>query len=139
MHRNSSSVVLLALMMVASACARPQQKPVDCSAAVTQQEMNWCAAQDANKAETEMNRALDALLNKYRKDAVFVQRVKQAQHAWLQFRDAELAAQFATAPGESPQMRYGSMYPLCYSNVKAALTRHRTEQLEDLLKSGGGC
>jgi uncharacterized protein YecT (DUF1311 family) len=86
-----------------------------------------------------MNHALDALLRKYKDDAVFLQRVKEAQRLWLEFRDAELAAQFPIAKGESPQLQYGSMYPMCYANAKAALTRQRTEQLEDLLKSGKGC
>jgi uncharacterized protein YecT (DUF1311 family) len=138
MGKTLSSLIALVLL---AAGPRPgsQEKAPDCSNAVTQQEINRCAATDANNAEAEMNKVLEAFTSRHKKDAVFVQRVREAQQAWLRYRDAQLSAQFATAPGESTQVHYGSMYSMCYSNAKAELTRQRTEQLKEMVKSGKGC
>jgi uncharacterized protein YecT (DUF1311 family) len=85
------------------------------------------AAAQFKAADREMNRVYEAILKKYAKDTVFIAKLKNAQRAWLAFRDAELAANY---PDPEPQFAYGSVYPMCASYLVAELTRERTKQLK---------
>ena len=57
------------------------------------------------------------------------ERLKAAQRLWVQLRDADLAAQFPLAEGQSAQLEYGSIYLLEYATAQAELTRQRTAYL----------
>ena len=60
--------------------------------------------------------------------------------AW--FRDAEVAAKFPLAPGQSAQAQYGSVFPMCQDQFKATLTAQRTAQLKawlDGVAEGDAC
>lgn len=93
----------------------------------TQGDMNRDADNDFIKADRELNRAYLAVLKKHAGDTTFIAKFKTAQRAWLVFRDAEIAAHF---PDADPRLAYGSVYPMCASNLKTELTLKRIEQLK---------
>lgn len=102
--------------------------------AQTQAELNGCAVAEAKQAQTEMERALDALLKARAADAVAVQKLNAAQTAWLAYRDAELAARF---PSAEPATDYGSSFPTCFGLEQARLFQDRARALEQLTPQGG--
>ncbi len=103
---------------------------VDCTNAMTQNEMTYCAEQDWNSADRALNVAykvavaaakeIDAGLDA--KDQGALDYLKQAQRAWITFRDAACAA-------EGYAMHGGSAEPMVIYGCRARLTRERTEGL----------
>jgi len=137
MPRSSTkSLVFCVGFGLAVAGLRGQQSPQSKACfdkALTQMEMNKCAGADADAAESEMNRTYQAILKKYADQPLFMQRLREAQRAWLVFRDAQIEMRFPIAAKESPPARYGSVYPMCHSQYKAQLTQRRTQELEQWL------
>jgi len=113
----------------------PAAAETQCNTAGTGEEMNVCAANDLAKAEKELNAVYQALLKKEAKNTVFIQKLRNAQRAWVAFRDADLDATYACAD-ESPFVCWGSMLPLCEASYKEKVTRERTERLRRLLNEG---
>ncbi len=111
---------------------------VDCSNAMTQAEMNACAAADFQTAD----KALNALWPKVRKAMAAWDKtlsetslgtgaeaaVVKAQRAWIDYRDGQCDAEGFSAHG-------GTMEPLLIESCKATMTRARTQELEALLKT----
>ncbi len=106
-----------------------------CDPAGNQTEMNICAEEEFEKADAELNKVYDALLQKEKKDALFTRKLRESQRAWIRFRDAELEATFACEG--SPFVCWGSMYPLSYNSYKAKMTKDRTERLRKYLTEEG--
>lgn len=106
----------------------------ECDGPVTQAEMNACQAALWQAADAELNAAygearaymveLDANLSQDRRGAA--DKLREAQRAWITFRDAACAA--AGWP-----MRGGTAEPLLVNGCLTELTRQRTAQLRDLL------
>lgn len=117
---------LLALAPVPAALAGS----VDCSAAMAQQDINQCLAEDWQAADAELNRAykaararaaeIDSLLELDQRGAA--DSLKAAQRAWIVFRDAACAT-------EGFVMRGGSAEPMLVYGCLAGLTRSRTADL----------
>lgn len=96
-------------------------------------------AADFKAADAELNRVYQQVLAKYADEPTFVHRFKQAQRAWIKFRDAHLEARY---PALDKRGEYGSIYSLCFSNLMAELTEARTQQLKlwlDGIGEGDGC
>lgn len=110
---------------------------IRCNANGTQIELNACARDEFDKADKELNQVYQQLIKKEAKDALFISKLRNAQKAWIGFRDAELEARFACAE-KAPNHCWGSMYPMSYFYRKAELTRDRTRQLQQMLKEGYG-
>ena len=90
-------------------------------------------------ADDELNHVYQAILSKYKDDREFLEKLRNAQRAWLTFRDAELAAKF---PLGDKQYHYGSVYPMCANLFLAQRTRERVKQLREWLdgqKRGSVC
>jgi uncharacterized protein YecT (DUF1311 family) len=119
---------LLFSMMATQACGATKDSCYD--TAKTQFELNECAAGDLKEADDELNRVYREILKRNAHDAVFLERLKSAQRAWISFRDAELEALF---PDPEKQVAYGSAYPMCYANWKKKITVQRTQQLRKWL------
>lgn len=100
-----------------------------CPDAMTQPDMNRCAAQEFQQADAELNRVYRLLT----KDAGAAERAKlrAAQLAWLKFRDAYCDYEAFGNKG-------GSIYPMVYSFCLAAVTRERAKQFEEILREAGG-
>src|SRR5205085_5461153 len=110
-------------------CANPQ----------VQQEMNFCAGQDFERADAELNAAYrTAITEAQAADREFASyqtgtagrssepgeeaSLREAQRAWVTFRDAHCR-------GESFEARGGSMQPMLDEGCRATLTRARTAEL----------
>ncbi len=100
----------------------------------TQLNLNTEASSEFQAADAEMNRVYKEILLLYKDNAQFIMNLRSAQRAWLKFRDAELEAHYPATPHENRHHLYGSVFPMCLANSKAALTRLRIEQLRVWLK-----
>ena len=103
---------------------------------MAQSEMNRCAGEDAMAADTELDRVYQDLLAKSKGDTNATKKLRDAQRAWLAFRDAQLQALY---PAEDKQREYGSIYPMCYAIVATAMTKERIAQLRKMLHDKDPC
>jgi uncharacterized protein YecT (DUF1311 family) len=129
--------VIGALHPILAVLASATSQPADCADPQTQHDMNRCAALDFERA--------DAALNALWPDAIaYVRardespplegdrgpsgeiRLREAQRAWILFRDAHCAV-------EAYEMRGGSAEPLLYNGCRARITEARTRQLRALI------
>ncbi len=95
-----------------------QQSP--CARAVTQFELNDCAAREYKNADTILNAVYNRIQSKI--EGVNLQNLKEAQRAWIKYRDADCA-------GEAVY-RGGSRSPMLQAFCAAALTKDRTKELK---------
>ena len=105
----------------------------------TQLQINQCSDLDNQIADKELNSVYQAVLNKHANDKSFIENFKQAQRAWLKWRDAEMAAIY---PEQKQPGYYGSSFASCWSGQLATLTRERTLQLRkwlDGMQEGDVC
>ena len=127
--------VLLALALQGSLDARARE--FHCDDPQNQMEMNMCAGLDFERADAELNtvwrqviadaRARDRELDRrYDQRPTTEAKLREAQRAWLVFRDAHCTVQ------GYDEARGGSMEPMVYGGCRAALTRQRTAQLRGL-------
>jgi uncharacterized protein YecT (DUF1311 family) len=111
-------------------CANPQ----------AQQEMNYCAGEDFRRADAELNSVYrTAIASAQAADREYARvadggggpndggpgeeaTLREAQRAWVAFRDANCRL-------ESFEARGGSMQPMIDGNCRATLTRTRTAEL----------
>jgi uncharacterized protein YecT (DUF1311 family) len=126
---------LICWVLLISGDAQDQVKSTKCyDTAQTQTGLNECAGADLAKADRELNRTYQLILEKYAKDSLFLQRLEQAQRAWLAFRDAEIEMKYPGANARELTARYGTVYPMCFASYKAELTEQRTRELSAWLK-----
>ncbi|MEI9994521.1 MAG: lysozyme inhibitor LprI family protein [Rhizomicrobium sp.] len=121
-----------ALLAAALACCVSPAVPahaaddyVDCAHAITQFDMNICADKDYYKSDGKLNAVYKTL--RAALDDGGRLKLRDAQRAWIQFRDQECRL-------ESAQNEGGTIYPMVYAGCVTALTDARTRQLEQLLK-----
>ena len=103
---------------------------VDCANAEAQVEMTYCAEQDWNAADAELNVAYQhamAALKQIDADLPIADRgaadfLRQAQRDWISYRDNACAA-------EAYAMHGGSAEPMVIYGCRARLTRERTDGL----------
>ncbi len=122
-------IIILCLLVTASRVrAQKTTKSPDClDTAQSQGELNECAFGKASQADHELNQTYQAILQKYSDRAVFIDRLRKAQRAWLTFRDAQLEMMFPSGEGA------GSVEPMCYGLYKAELTQQRSKELRQWL------
>lgn len=126
-----AALVLCASLAILASAQRRRPKRDCYDAAQTQSAMNQCAAKELEQADAELNRVYRRLLDVNREDKLFVEKMTEAERAWIAFRDAQMDALYP--PVENPRADYGSVYPMCYGRAKAKLTRERTAQLRAML------
>lgn len=140
--RRAGLLILLVALPLAALAAPDDDGSISCDAQRTQAQINACAGAAFGRADAELNRVWQAIQTKYADQPVFLARLKAAQRAWLSFRDAEMAARFPLAPGQQAHVEYGSVFPMCESQLKATLTAQRTAQLKvwlDGVEEGDVC
>jgi uncharacterized protein YecT (DUF1311 family) len=135
MIRKSITIVVLSCNLFASKPGRQQAvASTKCfDKARTQSELNECAGADANAADRELNDLYQSILKKYADRSLFIKRLREAQRAWLKYRDAQIEMKFPTSEKESDETDHGSVYPMCYSSYKASLTAQRSKELHEWL------
>jgi len=89
----------------------------------TQNELNQCAGSAFEKADAEMNRVYQPLMSATaRRGESYQQKLKEAQQAWLKYRDA-------TCESEAAINAEGTIYPTAYNYCLAQVTTERTKRL----------
>lgn len=126
-------VILIALAVALPAAG----DDIGCNPEGNQLALNACARDEFSKADNDLNQAYQALIRKKADDKLFISKLRLAQKAWLVFRDAELEARFACAENDI-KICWGSTYPMLFLSSKAALTRDRNIQLQQMLTDNGG-
>lgn len=112
---------------------------IDCANAMAQMEMNQCAYQDWEKADARLNAVYKqavALLKDWdgnlpKDEQGGVEALKEAQRAWITFRDKACEA-------EGYAMKGGSAEPLLIYGCMRQLTEERVNHLQGMLDAYGG-
>lgn len=89
--------------------------------------MNQDACAQHKKADQALNATYAIVRKDYAKDPQFLAKLKQAQRAWIAFRDAQREARF---PQADKSAEYGSVNPSCRCAVLSELTEQRTKELK---------
>jgi uncharacterized protein YecT (DUF1311 family) len=133
----ASGLVCAWLTLIAGAAvgAEKQGEPKEeekglCPEAETQLELNACASRMYQEEDAKLNRIYQEILKKYKDDSVFTKKFREAQRAWLKFRDAQFYAMFPQILDSRDQYNYGSVFPMCSGLYKARLTHSRVEELQ---------
>jgi uncharacterized protein YecT (DUF1311 family) len=117
--------VLAILITGLLACPAPAQSQSDCSTATTTASMRACAIARYETAQ----RDLDETIGKLEKslDTIGNQRLKDAQAAWVKFRDAN--ADFI-----ADSARGGTLAPVLRESTLADMTEARSNELKKVLR-----
>lgn len=127
------------IALVTALLLAAQDPQVNCENPQVQQEMNYCAEQDADRADAELNtvyrsaieseRAADREFASYQTGTPGTSSepgaeasLREAQRAWVAFREAHCRL-------EGYEARGGSMEPMLEAGCRAAITRARTAEL----------
>lgn len=135
----SIKLAILALLCIVHSAIASDQAQSCLDNADTQAAINHCLQLEHESADQELNRVYQSILLKHADSPKFLQKLKLAQRAWIQWRDAELAAIF---PESAEAGFYGSSFSACQSTHSDILTRQRTQQLRqwlDGLEEGDVC
>jgi uncharacterized protein YecT (DUF1311 family) len=98
----------------------------DCwSGANTQSAMNLCAEKEYQAADAELNRVYQAVIALGNDE--FKRLVREAQRAWLKYRDAHVASIYP------PGYHYATKRPMCEKLLLMRMTRERTVELRRFL------
>jgi uncharacterized protein YecT (DUF1311 family) len=127
---------VLALCLLAVPVAAQE---IDCSTAMAQSDLNQCAYQDWEQADAELNTVYKEVVAAYSAlDADLpeelgsgVETLREAQRAWISFRDLACEA-------EGFAMRGGSAEPLLVYGCMRALTEERIGHLQGMLDAYEG-
>ncbi len=119
-QRDRMKSLLLAVLLAAPSAALAQ----------TQMELTDSACAKYRQADAALNASYGQILAEHKKEAAFVAKFKEAQRAWVKFRDAHISSVF---PAENAQAEYGSSFPMCSCAEAASLTSQRVEQLKQWL------
>ena len=121
---------MIALLAALALASQTPPEDRDCDDAMNQSELNFCAARNFEKADAELNRQFRAVITELRADGFDYddgrqsgeQKLREAQRAWIIFRDAHCTL-------EAYESRGGSMEPMLYNGCRARITRERIVQL----------
>ena len=129
MNRNfrskTSSVLVILSLLIASHAQGPEQVPAsktkDCQSAGTTSEMRECANASYEVAQRELDSAYQNLIAHL--DSSQRLKLRVAQKAWLQYRDANAQFHFSLAQG-------GTLAPLIRTSVLTEMTQARASELK---------
>lgn len=130
--------IRLALAFGLFACPAAAQD-VDCATAMAQADLNACAYQDWEEADARLNAVYKEVVAAYtqmdeglpKELGSGVQTLREAQRAWVTFRDKACEA-------EGFAMRGGSAEPLLIYGCMRVLTEERIGHLQGMLDAFGG-
>lgn len=118
--------VLMLLLVTAFYCfAQEQKKPEPCTDAQTQAEMTMCWGKEYKAADVRLNEAYRQFASKL--DEEDKAQLKNAQLAWLKYRDAN--CDFV-----ADQYKGGTMRPMIAAICLADVTNNRTTELKAQMK-----
>jgi uncharacterized protein YecT (DUF1311 family) len=128
-HPQLLAISLVLMITIPTGDQKLARKREPCwDTAQTQAELNTCAGKDFRKSDEEMNRLYQALLKKHESKKVFVEKLREAQRAWLRYRDAHLNSWYPDV-----NKHYGTVQPICSGFILVRLTEERIRELKDML------
>ena len=98
----------------------------------TQSELNHAAGDQYEQADDKLNDIYNQVLRAYKDEPEFIDKLIDAQLAWIAFRDAEMEALYPE--GKTRPTKYGSVFPMVYAGEKGRLVWARTRQLSEWLE-----
>ena len=116
---------LMVLIFVAAVFAQAQKMPEPCADAQTQAEMTMCWGKEYKAADARLNEAYRRFAAKL--DDEEKAQLKNAQLAWLKYRDAN--CDFV-----ADQYKGGTMRPMIAAICLADVTNNRTTELKAQMK-----
>jgi uncharacterized protein YecT (DUF1311 family) len=124
------SVFLLALGLMLGFALGAGKPPAQRTApAATQVREVEDSFEELRKADAELNRVYQRVRELYRDDPMFLPKLKEAQRAWIKFRDAEVEAMYP--PYEGSYDLRGTRMGI--SQYEADLTNDRIKMLQQWL------
>lgn len=102
-----------------------------CSDAPNQAAANVCASDKFKQADAALNRAYQQLMARLAPGKQPYAR--DAQRAWLMFRDKECTSRTGGGPNQQ-----GTIWPMLYMECQTALTLQRTQDLQQQVRCPGG-
>jgi uncharacterized protein YecT (DUF1311 family) len=99
--------------------------------AKTQNDMNVCAREEAERVDAQLNDVYHKLLSQAASEQEAVAKIKAAERAWIAYRDAYMDAMY---PAKDKQTEYGSIYPMDAELLRAKLTQQQIAALKELLQ-----
>ena len=124
------SAVILALMLSPLVVAARAQEP-NCDNAQTQLDMTQCAAREYEAADKALNAQYAAVRKRYSDNEDARKLLRDAQRAWIGFRDAQCDL-------ETLAVRGGSIEPMIRAQCLQGLTEARTKELAVLAQCEEG-
>lgn len=125
---NFVKIILILFTLIFSVQALAEGGDSCLENAMTEREMKQCAYIDFEKADAELNRVYKKIREVYKKDKIFLKKLKIAQLAWIKLRDADLEMRYPHEPSY-----YGSMWSMCEASARTELTLQRVEYLKKWL------
>ncbi|WP_292898085.1 lysozyme inhibitor LprI family protein [Nitratireductor sp.] len=124
------SVAILALVLAPFGFVA-QAEDLDCDNAQTQLDMTQCAAREYEAADKALNAQYASVRQRYSGNEDARTLLRDAQRAWIGFRDAHCDL-------ETLAVRGGSIEPMIRAQCLQKLTEERTEQLAALAECEEG-
>lgn len=117
------------LALAQSQTSQPQPtQAIDCEGNLTQQQMNFCAAQEYWERDRELNRMYRPF--KRSLAPAMQELLTDSSLAWIAFRDADCKARASRYEG-------GSIQPLIHAGCMTELTENRIDELPNRVKGFG--
>ena len=111
--------ILGSIVITLLTCAAPR--------AQAEADLNPDACNKYKKIDGELNRVYQRVLAEYKRDALFTQKLRAAQRAWIVYRDAQVESLY---PAQNKLSSYGNVYPVCRCLELIKLTNNRTSELQ---------
>jgi uncharacterized protein YecT (DUF1311 family) len=118
------TLIVVIVSMSASVFAQ-KQKPKPCEDAQTQADMNSCWGTEYKKADATLNKTYQQLVTML--DETEKAQLKNAENAWLKYRDAN--CEFV-----GDQYKGGSIRPMIVAICLADVTNNRNTELKNQIK-----
>ncbi|PZP52085.1 MAG: DUF1311 domain-containing protein [Pseudopedobacter saltans] len=99
------------------------------SQAQTTSQMVDEAHKELDKAEERLNTVYKRILELYKKDTLFISKMRKAERLWIQFRDAEIEMKYP----HMGTLDYGQEGRICLVEYKLELTEARERKLRQWL------
>lgn len=93
--------------------------------AQSQKDLNTKAKTACEKAENKMSMILEKIKKLYESDTIFISKLIISQNSWEKYRDSHLDALYP----KSDKSYYGTVFPMCYYNIKTYLTNKRIQEI----------
>jgi uncharacterized protein YecT (DUF1311 family) len=138
-RRNQETSMIRTIVVLACLTRTAAAQEVDCANAMAQSDLNACAYQDWEVADADLNDAYQSAMQLLKEwDANLpadekggAAALKDAQRAWITFRDKACEA-------EGFAMKGGSAEPLLVYGCMRQLTEERTGHLTAMVEAYGG-